>query len=62
MFDEELAEHVQDILAVEFAPGMNSKAFPAIFIDHREHTERLSIMGSVHYEIVAPDVVAPRWP
>ncbi len=56
--EEQLAQHMQHVLAVEPAPDMNGQAFTGKFVDDGQHAECLAIMGAIHDEIVAPDVVS----
>ncbi len=35
---------------------MDRQALPAVFIDHRQHPERLAVKGAVGGEVVAPDM------
>ena len=44
--------------AVESAPDVYRQALPGVLIDNVEHAERLAVMGAVHDEVVAPDVIA----
>ena len=55
--DEELSKNVQHVLTVEFAPDMDRKTFPCVFIDNAQHAERPTVMGSVHHEVIAPYMV-----
>ncbi len=52
---------MQHVLAVEFAPDMDRKTFPCVFINNAQHAERPAIMGSIHHEVVTPDVVLCCW-
>lgn len=45
-------------LALKLSLQPDCQAFPAVFVQDVERTERLSVIGSVMYEVVAPDVVA----
>lgn len=60
--DEELAEHMEYVLAVELSPDMDRKAFPCIFINDAQHAERSSIVRSIHHEVITPDMVLGRRP
>ena len=53
---EQVRQDGQHAVAPELALDMDREAFPAVFIDHREHTERFSVMGAISHKVVAPDM------
>ena len=56
MLHEQIGEHRQHIIALELALDMDRNSFPAMLVDHGKHPERLSVMGAIRNEVVAPDV------
>ena len=57
---EQLAQDMQDVLAVELTIHMDGQALSAELIDDREHSERLAVVGAVLDEVVGPDMVPVR--
>tara|TARA_R110002110_G_scaffold265183_2_gene481054 strand:+ start:1164 stop:1613 length:450 start_codon:yes stop_codon:yes gene_type:complete len=53
---EQIGQYRQHIVALELSLDMDRQALPAVFIDHRQHPERLAVMGAVGDEVVAPDM------
>ena len=60
--DEELAENMEHVLAVELSSDMDRKTIPGVFIDYAQHAERPAVMGSVHHKIKTPYMIAPFRP
>ncbi len=46
-----------DILSLEVSPDLERQAFPAVFIDQGQDSERTAIMGSLCHKIIRPDLV-----
>ena len=57
MQQEQVRERFQDRLLVLSAFGSDGQALPRVLVDHREHTERTTVVRTVHDEVVGPDVV-----
>ena len=57
--NEQVAEHVDDIRAVEPAIDPDRQTFVCELVDDIEHSILPSLMGAVLHEIVRPDMVGP---
>lgn len=57
MADEALIKNIEYILAVELAPDMDRQAFPGVFVNDAQHAKRSAVMGSIHHEVITPDMV-----
>ena len=62
MPQEQPAEHMQDVLAVELTSDMDGQALPGELVDDVEHAEGLAVMRAVHDKVVRPYVVPVRRP
>ena len=60
--DEELGQTVQYIVRVQSSIDDDGHTSPGELIDHGEHTELPSIVGSVHDEVIGPDMIGPARP
>ena len=61
MAHEQLAQHMQHILAVELTIYVDGQAFTAELINHREHPEGLAVVRAVPDEVLRPDMVLVGW-
>ena len=59
MLNEQIGQTVKHIVRVQLAPDDDGQAPSGELVDHRQHTERLSVMRSIHDEVIGPDVVGP---
>ncbi len=62
MLQEELRQHMQDILAVQLPPHVDRQAIACVLGDDGEHREHLAVMGAILNKIVGPDMALVGWP
>ncbi len=62
MLDEQLGDAVEDAFRVQLALDRDRQALTGELVDHGQHAERPAIVGSVHDEVIGPDMVRPRRP
>ncbi len=58
--DEQFAQDVEYILAVQLPLHMDGEALAGEFIDNRQHPEGTTVMRPIHDEVVGPDMVPGR--
>ncbi len=61
MQQKQVREGLQYRFLVLFALSTDRQAFPRVLVDHRQHAERSAIMGSVHDEVIRPDMLPVLW-
>ena len=57
VLDEQLGNAVEDAFRVQLALDRDRQALSSELIDHGQHAERPAIVGSVHDEVIRPDMV-----
>lgn len=58
---EQIGKHRQNVIALEPTLDMDRQALPAMLVDHRQHPERLAVMGAIRDEVIAPDMTTIAW-
>jgi hypothetical protein len=56
--DEQVRQRINDLSRVQLPLHSDRQAFPAVFVQDVERSERFPIMGSVMHEVIRPDMVA----
>ena len=59
MFDKQCGNAFQDVIGFQLSIDLDGHTSPGKFVDHGQHAEGPTVMGSVHDEVVGPDVVWP---
>ena len=62
VLDEQLGNAVDNAFRVQLALDRDRQALTGELVDHGQHAERPAIVGSVHDEVIRPDMVRPLRP
>ncbi len=57
-----IGQCLDDLVAPESSSYSNRQALPRVFVDHRQHADRSSIVRHRAHEVVAPHVIGPLGP
>jgi hypothetical protein len=57
-----IRQRFNHLIAAQSSRHSNRQALPRVFVDHRQHADRSSIVRHGAYEIVAPHVIRPLGP
>ena len=58
MLDKELTERLQHIVRPEPSGHYDRQTLPAVFIQHRQHLQRPTVVRPIRHEVIRPDVMA----
>ena len=56
--DKELTERLQHIVRPEPSGHYDRQTLPAVFIQHRQHLQRPTVVRPIRHEVIRPDVMA----
>ena len=62
MPEKQLCQGLQNRLVVQPPLGPDRQALPGVLVDHRQHPEGPAVFGTVHDEVIGPDMVPIRRP
>ena len=62
VLDHGIGQHVDLLIAVNPAAGMDHKTVPRVLVDQVQKTHRLSIMAVCAHEVAGPEVIRPLRP
>lgn len=62
VLNEEISQAGHYVVAPQATGNDDRQTFPAIFIDNRQHPERLAVVRAILDEVIAPNMVLPGWP
>ena len=58
MCEEQISKHFKNDPRIEPSLHSDRQAFPRELINDAQHAERFAVMGSIHDEVVTPDMVS----
>ena len=56
---KQIGQHVQHVVRPQLPGDRDRQTFTAEFINHRQHAERPTVMGSGLDKVIGPDMVLP---
>ena len=59
VFDKQCGNALQDVIGFQLSIDLDGQTPPGKFVDYGQHAESPTVMGSVHDEVVGPDMVRP---
>ena len=62
MLDKEIGQGLQDVVGLEAPCNRDREALARVFINDRQHSDRLSIMRASGDEVIGPNVMGPVRP
>ena len=57
-----IRQRLDHLVTPQSSSHANRQTLPRVFIDHRQHADRSSIVGHRAHEVIAPDVIRPLRP
>ncbi len=57
MCEEQISKHFENDPGIEPAFNPDRQAFTRELVNNAQHPKRFSIMGSIHHEVITPDMV-----